>query len=68
MNRMQKTQVIVSVVVAATAGLIIYASQLIQTLLESRKTDNSDWGMAAIGLMIYLAMQAILYASVSGDD
>ena len=68
MNRLQKVQMVVSVVVMATAGLLILAGQLIQAILESRPVQQADWGLAVIGLMLYLILQAILFATLHGEE
>lgn len=68
MSRLQKIQIIVSVVIAATAGFLIFASQAIQAALESRRILQEEWGMAAVGLMIYLGFQAILFATLHKED
>lgn len=68
MNRLQKVQLVVSVVVLATAGLFILASQMIRALLESRTLMQADWGVALIGLMFYLSLQAILFATLHGEE
>ena len=68
MNRLQRVQVIVSIVTLATAALFIAASHLIVGLLESKKVFQEDWAFASIGLMIYLVLQAILFSSLNGSE
>jgi hypothetical protein len=67
-NRLQKIQIVVSVVVAATAGLLILSSQLIQRILSSQTIQQSDWGIALIGFVFYLSLQAILFATLHAEE
>ena len=59
---------VVSVVVMATTGLLIFSSQLIQAILESGPLWQADWGLALVGLMFYLVLQAILFATLHGEE
>lgn len=68
MNRQQRIQVIVSVVALATAALFVASSGLLAKLFSSQLIERADWAYALIGLMIYLSLQSILYATLHGSE